>query len=519
MTARPFAYLTQAVQSRDFSVPLVAGRKALLRVFPTLAPGSMAGLPPVRARFFLDGRETHVARVAARPAAVRSGTGEGDLAASVNAEVPAHVVQPGLEMVIELGSDGTMDRAMGEGGRIPATGALAADVRRMPDFDLTLVPFVRAGAKRRDAWIVESTKAAAADPENHELLWATRTLLPVGELRVKAHESVLTSSDDIITLNNELQLIRCLEGGGGYYAGLMSPSVSGGAGLAANGGPWCVSRPDPITLAHELGHCIGLLDLQHHDGSFDEASSYPHADGSIGCWGYDFRDGGRLVDPSTPDLMSYGHPRWIGGHNFTEAMRSQLEGRGTPDDRQLDLFAGLKGVAYTKALLLWGGIEVSFSDDGEYKRVEAVLNPAFVIDAPALLPKALHDDPDNIAGWSADGTLLFSHAFDMPHDPKGTSQFVYLLPVMSGWENLAGIALNGDVKLDHESASPMAILRNPRTRQVRGILRGTDAVAPIAGIEGLEAHFSRGIPARRRGGCRPGASRPRLGSRGIGGLR
>lgn len=31
----PAAYLTQAVQSRDFPVPLVAGEKALLRVFPT----------------------------------------------------------------------------------------------------------------------------------------------------------------------------------------------------------------------------------------------------------------------------------------------------------------------------------------------------------------------------------------------------------------------------------------------------------------------------------------------------
>ena len=31
----PMAYLTQAVQSREFPVPLVAGEKALLRVFPT----------------------------------------------------------------------------------------------------------------------------------------------------------------------------------------------------------------------------------------------------------------------------------------------------------------------------------------------------------------------------------------------------------------------------------------------------------------------------------------------------
>ena len=43
------AYLTQAVQSLEFPVPLVAGAKALLRVFPTAARTTSAGIPPVRA--------------------------------------------------------------------------------------------------------------------------------------------------------------------------------------------------------------------------------------------------------------------------------------------------------------------------------------------------------------------------------------------------------------------------------------------------------------------------------------
>ena len=43
----PAAYLTQAVQSRDFPVPLVAGEKALLRVFPTARQATGVGIPPV----------------------------------------------------------------------------------------------------------------------------------------------------------------------------------------------------------------------------------------------------------------------------------------------------------------------------------------------------------------------------------------------------------------------------------------------------------------------------------------
>ena len=45
-------------------VPLVAGRRALLRVFPTAATGNSAGKPAVRARFYVNGRETRVVDVA-----------------------------------------------------------------------------------------------------------------------------------------------------------------------------------------------------------------------------------------------------------------------------------------------------------------------------------------------------------------------------------------------------------------------------------------------------------------------
>ena len=56
---QPAAYLTQAVQSREFPVPLVAGEKALLRVFPTARKKTSDTIPLVRARFYRDGEETH----------------------------------------------------------------------------------------------------------------------------------------------------------------------------------------------------------------------------------------------------------------------------------------------------------------------------------------------------------------------------------------------------------------------------------------------------------------------------
>ena len=103
-----------------------------------------------------------------------------------------------------------------------------------------------------------------------------------------------------------------------------------------------------------------------------------------------------------------------------------------------------------------------------------------------------------VAGQTISGGDLFSIAFTMPEvaDGDGSSSFAFVLPVQPGWEgNLASITLagpGGSFTLDGESDLPMAILRNPRTGQVRGILRNLPqadapaALAPQAGPDSLD---------------------------------
>ena len=45
--------------------------------------------------------------------AIPEGVDEGSLATSVSAEIPGSVVQPGLEMFVEVDPDGTLDPALG----------------------------------------------------------------------------------------------------------------------------------------------------------------------------------------------------------------------------------------------------------------------------------------------------------------------------------------------------------------------------------------------------------------------
>ena len=480
----PAAYLVQAVQSRAHPVPLVAGEDALLRVFVTGAMETTEGIPDVRARFYVNGSERHVADIAASSTPIPTEIDEGDLSKSANAEIPGRIVQPGLEMVVEIDPDGVLDASLGVARRIPEEGRLAVEVLEMPVLDLTVIPFL--WNSDPDSAIIGLVEGMAADPEGHALLEDTHVLLPVGGLDVTARAPVASTSNNVYDLLPQTEAIRVLEGGGGHYIGMMSGDVTGTGGLASLGGRSNFSRPLSGTVAHELGH---NMSLQHAPcGSAPGPDpSFPYPDGTIGAWGYDFRHG-RLVPATRRDHMSYCDPDWTSDYHFTNALSHRLSDEGTS--------AAAHAAATVRSLLLWGGVDTTGTP---------FLNPAFVADAPPALPDSAGDYI--VTGRDASGRDLFSFSFAMPvalSEEAEVSSFVFALPAQPGWADaLASVTLSGPAgtaTLDGGSDIPMAILRDPRTGQVRGILRdpppatqaAADAVGPRA--PGLDVLFSRGIP-------------------------
>ena len=484
VSALPAAYLTQAAQSRMFPVPLVKERKALLRVFVTARRATDEGIPPVRARFYVDGEETHVEEIPAKSTPIPTEVDEGNLSKSANAEIPADVIEPGLEMVIEVDPDGTLEEGLLATKRIPETGRLAVDVREMPVFDLTAIPFV--WRSTQDSSIVEVVEAMADDPDDHTLLWDTRTWLPIGDLEVTAHAPVLSTSNNAFNLLSQTVAIRAMEGGTGHYKGIMAPPVTGAGGVAYRPGRSSFSQPRGYILAHELGHNLALYHAPC-GGAGGPDPFYPYGDGSIGVWGYDFR-GDSLTNPSRPDLMSYCGPRWISDFHFTNALRFRLSDADS---------AGLPYLGPQRSLLLWGGMGA----DGV-----PFLEPAFVVEAPPSPPQT--GGEYRLTGLSRGGTELFSLSFTMPEvaDGDGSSSFAFTIPAHPGWEQLLGaITLSGpggSATLDAGSDRAVVILRDPRSGQVRAILHdvpepdmdGGDAGAAFGAGPGLEVLFSRGIP-------------------------
>ena len=481
------AYLTQAVQSRDFPVPLVAGESALLRAFITSERETGATIPPVRATFFVNGVETYVADIPAGASALPTEVQEGELELSANAEIPGNVIQPGLEMVVEIDPHGTLDPGLGVARRIPETGRTGLDVRVMPTLELTFIPFV---------WTGDNDPAARAlvaeIHPGHDILWQTNNLLPVGAFETTKHGPVTLDFNDAFAVLSEVGRIRTIEGGRGHWQGLM-PDLEGAAGVAWIGRKTSVSELSESTIAHELGH---NFNLRHADcgNAPGPDLTFPWPNAAIGAWGYDPREGGSLVPPDWADLMSYCPPEWISDYYFTNSLRYRLEDEGA---------SSRVPAPSTRTLLVSGRVDA----DGIPS-----LDPAFVIHAPPVMPRA--EGPHELTGRRADGSELFSFSFSLPEiaDGDGSSGFTFALPIQAEWETeLASLSLTGpggSVEMREGSEPPLAILRDPRTGEVRAIFRDlpvgplarstAGARAPEPGLEVLVSHGLPDMAARRR---------------------
>ena len=484
------AYLIQSIQSVDYPIRLVAGRNALLRVFVTSDSATSELIPPVRATFFADGAETHSVDVSAGSSVIPTEIQVGELDLSANAEIPAEVIRPGLEMVVEVDPDGIVDPALGVAKRIPAEGRTPVRVSELPPMYLTLVPFVSTPDDRSAEVFVNNAT------ENDEFFSLVRILLPVGAIELRKHPSVTVNSNDIFDMLDEMERIRLIEEGTGHWAGLHpSPGPDGAVGVAylggnpdPNRGKISVSAIEAWVLAHELGH---NMNLRHVNCSGHEAGPdprYPYAGGKIGLWGYDPRDGGQMVPPYSPELMSYCPPRssqWISDYSFEKALRFRIQ-----DPHEV------RPTTASRTLIVAGGA----ATDGTLH-----LDPAFVFETTPVLPQT--GGPYELAGRRADGSELFSMSFDMQmvQDGDGRSSFTFALPVQAEWaSDLTSLRLSGSagsVEIREGSEPPMAILRDPVTGQVRAILRdlppgglALTAAEALAPEPGLEIMLSTGLP-------------------------
>ena len=454
------AHLSQAAQGVDADVPLIAGRSAIVRVFAT-ADRANDHRPSARVAFLLDGREVHAAEIALGSSRGVAEHLPGRLDQWYHAVIPEGVLRSGMEMAVRIDPDSIMPRTTLDEVRV------SLDVRELPPLELTIVPVITGSGRDAEVreWIQESD-----DPP----LEFMRAVLPVGELDLTVRDPLsiaaapaAESGAEWIAILEDIELIRKAEGGRGYWYGVVNRDGDEGIrGIALVKGRVGLGVPDAEVFAHELGHSMSLMHSPCGN-PWQVDPDYPYRDGSIGVLGYDPRSR-ELVDPSTPDLMSYCHPQWISDFNFRKALEYRIENETSPPAPVA------RDEPEGRRLLLWGRV----SAEGELH-----LDPAFTLDAPAQLPSG--SGPYRVEGFDRDGASAFVLDFDMAMASEGGGSFVFLVPFaeerVTSLERIVLSGPEGSTALDRQAPTqPMAIVLDRTTGRIRSILRGETAGAAIA---------------------------------------
>ncbi len=476
----PIVYLTQSVQTSLRSVRLVANREALLRAFVTAEEPRGFFEPEVVAVFTRPGRgEIH--RVTMTPDAnqIPAEADEGDLETSYNALIPAETIVPGVELVVVVDPEGTLPLTAESETRFPREDSHSLNVVRVPPMQLTLVPVME--AEEPDTSVLGWVRGASADSPQVALL---KHAFPFAEFSVRPHEPYFTSLDLTTEsgrtgLMHELEVLRASEGDTGYYYGVaasVNGSVRGWAWLPG----WVSMGPaSPGTLAHEVGH---NLSLQHAPcGNPDDVNpAFPYPDGSIGVWGYDFRNGSVVPPDHSTDIMTYCYTLpWISDFHFEEVI-----------DHRAQLVASAASAAShppSDMLVLWGG-----AVDGELW-----LDPVLSMKATTRLPEAR--GPYRIRGTASDGQPVFSLDFTPTEDKYGGKHFFFTVPIEADWEDaLERVTLTGpegEAYVDQTDERRITVVTDPGTGRVRAILRDWEGALPALMREeaDLEVSVTRGL--------------------------
>lgn len=474
----PTIYLAQAVQNRAGDVPMVAGRMALLRVFVTSEPSSFYQ-PRGRASFYLNGSLSYETALLPGSYLIPEVVDERRMERSFNALIPGDVLQPGVELVVELDVEGVVPLAPGSHMRFPAEGKTALDVQAVPPMVLTIVPTLLAQDPNEQifTWTSGLNETSSA-------IRFTRSVLPIGDLDVVVHEPYTTSAD-LTTKEGwsqflrEISIMRVAEGSDGYYYGaVVLPAGSPYGGLGYVGAPASVGRPTESTLAHEIGHNVSLRHAPCGGvSSYD--SGYPYSGGVIGVWGYGNLGGsglGTLHDPDQyKDLMGYCSPRWISDYHFTKALAYRVE-----EESLLR-----PGGAPEPVLLLWGSVD----------RGVLQLEPVFALDAPPVLPA--EPGPYQLEGVTEVGRRLFSLDFGLTEVSQGGGHFSFAVPMdpddLGALHTVTLKGPEGAATIDRTTPTrPTTLVLDGATGQIRGILR--DGTVPAALPAGLVVMVSDGLP-------------------------
>ena len=517
-------YVTQSTQNYPaHDVPLIANRSAWVRVF-VLANQANTATPQVKVSF-VNGSTTNTLTINASGSSVPTSVNVGDATTSWNMAVPATWITAGTTVSADVDPTNQIAES-NKGNNHFSYGALTMSTVRQ--WKITLIPIHTTDGRTGTVENSSRTKNDLVDP--------ARRLYPVWDtvdVTVGAtFNSATTGASPLLTSSgtnwdkvlSELLAKRTADGvTDRNYFGFVNVSYNSGvAGLGYIGAPAAIGWDNngaEWVLAHEEGHNFGR---QHSPcgGAANPDPLYPYTGGTIGVPGWDVFATSLNLKPTTDtDIMGYCSNQWISDYVYKSVLNFRAA-QGTSFDIAQDAAvnaASTKTAAGPKqGLLVWGRMEGG----------KMILEPAFRVPANGA---AIEAGPYTWEGKDAQGHVLTRMAFqmyeiaDMPSDePK---HFAFVVPldsavmdaldsvhVVRGAEELAlqktkstaqiSSAMNifrttdlpgGRAEIHWDAiAHPVVMVRDAKTGEVRGFLRGGDVTIEDV-PENLEIQLSDGV--------------------------
>ncbi len=483
-----YAYLTQAIQTPDQDVPLVAGRKGLLRVFAT-ANQSNSLVPAAVAKFYKGSATLGQLSLTAPPNGVPQTVGESSLDSSFHVVVPDSLLPAGAEVVIEIDPDTLLTLDPASRKRFPATGGLDLGVKELADYSVKVIPLHF--SRPENAAVNDSVDAIIDSMGTDGLLGPWAAMYPIGVLNATVGDPLTTTADqyahDVTDLLVDLEKKWKADGSPKtHYLGIfLTPQVHDDPwweepflGSARKRHYVATSQPMPKIIAHELGHNLSLGHAPCQMGRTADPN-YPYSDGTIGQWGW--RDSVGVIDKNTVDVMGHGsdpacEPWWISDYDWKEVFKYKESEHSTASGA-------------VEPTLMVSGV----AGDGQLR-----LRPAYPL-------RSRRSDLSGtgrywLRGVAIDGSTMFDVRFDPDEAPHAEGAFVLSIPWFDAASDLlAEIVLTGPggvVRLgpgDGESEG-MVVSADGR---VRGFEPGAKSEAELVGVYGQGIRVVRGLPRSR----------------------
>ena len=309
----------------DSDVPLITGRKTLIRAFWEIEPTWSAR--EVDAELLLvypDGTGETIVRRRFVDQASTHDTLDGSFAWVLAPEL----VRPGMRYAIELFEaeiDGTVDPAT-PSNRVPSVGTAAITLAPgQQRIRVTLVPFRHHfdGCQRQPPTDLDTVMSFVGALEASNPVQGVDLVLHPTELWTGPMPNFTAVLERLIELRTDEDADPNM-----YYYGLVFPcdggeSGVGGRGYVPNGptvengtlrtsmGRWYANNRTAALshFVHEIGHNQGRRHVPCTGNEANPDLAYPHEGGVLARWGFGIHDWTLHPPGETFDYMSYCHPR------------------------------------------------------------------------------------------------------------------------------------------------------------------------------------------------------------------